>query len=164
MENNELNKLEDKITKQLARVRKHAPFDNPENYIIFLEALLRSMHENQIESKNTDQERLKEHQRLLIKIKTLTEVIAKFHQESDATRELLFKSTIHRYFKVRQNIIAKRGYTFGAALEDENKANQYYSPKEFGIIYTDLENHFKTWRSRNKEFVLEVEKGYTATT
>lgn len=91
MENNELNKLEDKITKQLARVRKHAPFDNPENYIIFLEALLRSMHENQIESKNTDQERLKEHQRLLIKIKTLTEVIAKFHQESDATRELLFK-------------------------------------------------------------------------
>jgi len=164
MENSKLNELREEMTLMFSHARKHAPFNNTKNYIVFLETLVLFMHKDQIDSKKNEQERKEEHQRLLIEIKDLTEIIAKFHQGSDATRRSLFKSTIHRYFKVRQNIIAKRGYTFGAALEDENKTNQHYSPKEFGIIYTDLVNHFKTWRSRNKEFVLEVEKSYTAVT
>ena len=102
------------------------------------------------------------------KVENLTRQIhefkVKFHQDPDPVREVLYKGSIRRYFKTRQGMIGKRAYTFGTALQDENKDNHYYPEKEFGIIYTGVVNHFKTWRSRNKDFVLEIEKGYTGVT
>lgn len=91
----------------------------------------------------------------------LKEQKAKFHQENDPIRESLFRATIPRYFRIRQHIKAKRGYPFVTALEDENKENHYYSDKEFDHNYNQIVSHFATWRARNKEYILEVEKHYT---
>jgi len=102
MESSELSNLDDEITEQLLRVRKHAPFDNAESYIIFLETLLRSMHKNQIESKKTDQERIEEHQHLKKEIKGLAKLKKTFRGKKVSKENKLLYDGIDEALEAEQ--------------------------------------------------------------
>jgi len=152
MENSELSNLDDEITNQLARVRKHAPFDNAESYIIFLETLLRSMHKNQIESKKTDQERLEEHQRFMGELENLREFKGKFDKK-------IYDHNIFDAATVRYEHASKLNKDYGICLFEELKHRKMAEDGyDDTLEFLDMSNAYKTHRydKRKAELVKKV--------
>lgn len=89
--------------------------------------------------------------------------LRRFQREKDPKKVELFKNATIRRNNVVREQTSKRGYTYTQALEDENNAVGYYSKKEFDEMYVDLANYFRKWRSGNKAWVLEIERGNIAT-
>jgi hypothetical protein len=87
--------------------------------------------------------------------------LAMFHQVPDLKRGDLFEKATHQYFKRMQSSKTKRGYTWKKALEDVNEGMGIIPKSEFDNKYIELVNHYKTWRSRNRDLVERIKEGYT---
>ena len=138
MGNSELSKLHDEITKLLAHVQKHPPFNNVNNYIIFLETIISFLHKENIESKKTDKERLEEHLRFMGELESLREFKGKFDKK-------IYDHSIFDAATVGYEHASKLNKDYGICLFEELK---YRKMVEDGyddtLEFLDMSNAYKT--------------------
>ncbi len=92
----------------------------------------------------------------------------RFHQETDPLRHRLFRSAARYFFLERVTTGLKRPFSWDKALVDANKLENVFprkslytadgQPNEF---FQALSTHFRTWRVRNRQLLLEIERNVT---